>query len=281
MYTRNCEVKKDIDVPHGMSRIAMGVEYFGAGYNGFQRQKSAPKTIQSELEQAISSVANENITLVCAGRTDAGVHASGQVIHFDTVSSRPDIGWLRGVNTKLSPDVRVHWVKDVGFEFHARFSANSRTYRYFLGVGETFSSIMASRITWCKFALDVEKMHEAAQSLKGEHDFSSFRASQCQAASPIRHIWDIQVVESGPMLMLEVTANAFLHHMVRNIVGALIEVGRGGKPVGWLKDLLLIKDRTQAAPTAKPDGLYLVNVSYPDEMNLPQEALGPYFFHEK
>ena len=260
-----------------MSRVALGLEYAGAEFNGFQRQASAANTVQARLEEALSSVANEAISLVCAGRTDAGVHATAQVVHFDTFAQRPEKAWVLGTNTKLPDAIRVLWAKSVDPVFHARFSATKRRYRYVIRCARVRSAILGRQVTHCSDWLDIEAMHAAAQSLIGEHDFSAFRASQCQAASPVRTIEFIRWQRSGDLLCMDIQANAFLHHMVRNIVGSLMEIGRGRRPVAWLAELLAGGDRRLAAPTASPWGLYLCDVSYPECFQLPRTDLGPAF----
>ncbi|MFT5084264.1 MAG: tRNA pseudouridine38-40 synthase [Lentisphaeria bacterium] len=277
MYKRNCELKSGIVFPEGMSRIALGIEYNGAGFSGFQKQLTAANTVQSSLEMALSKIANEEISLICAGRTDAGVHATEQVVHFDTAAIRLDRAWVQGANTQLPDEVRVHWAKPVAPEFHARFSAMSRTYRYVAYCGEVRPASLNKQVTWTKYDLDQEKMQSAARFLEGEHDFSSFRASQCQAKSPIRRIEHINFFQKNRLLVMEVKANAFLHHMVRNIVGVLMEVGRGAKSSTWPLEILQLKDRTKAAATASPSGLYLVKVEYPLSFNLPRHPVGPMY----
>lgn len=279
-YSRNAELKPGMLFPEGMHRIALGVEYLGSAYQGFQKQQTAPNTVQAELEAAISSVANEPVTLVCAGRTDAGVHASGQVIHFDTLSLRPAKAWVQGVNTHLPDDIRIHWSLDTGPTFHARFSAVSRTYRFVFSSSPVRSAVMQKMVTWTGYPLDARLMNDAVQRLLGEHDFSAFRAAQCQAHSPVRELQAAKVVEVGQFVVLEVRANAFLHHMVRNIAGSLQLVGRGLRPVDWLDELLAGRDRTLAAPTAHPHGLFLTRVEYPQGFGIPSLSMGPAFLPE-
>lgn len=281
MYKRNGEIKDGDEFPEGMQRIALGVEYNGAEFNGFQKQATAPKTVQAALESALSSIANEEITLVCAGRTDAGVHAAEQVVHFDTLAQRPNKAWLHGVNTKLPPEVRVHWVKQVGPTFHARFSATARTYRYVIYADAIKPACLNKQVTWTSYSLDQHAMAEAAKVLEGEHDFSAFRSSQCQANSPVRHIEYIHFYSSARFMVMEIKANAFLHHMVRNIIGSLMEVGRGAKQKSWLERVLAGRDRNLAAATAAPWGLYFVRAHYPVEFGLPETALGPIFIGDR
>lgn len=279
-YTRNGEVVADTVWPEAMHRIALGVEYKGADFHGFQVQPSGVKTVQQALEHALSRVADEPITLVCAGRTDAGVHATNQVIHFDTLSVRPEKAWLRGTRPHLPDTISIRWAKEVVPQFHARFSALNRTYRYLLSDAKAPPALLHDQVTWSPRPLDMELMQKAAAYLVGQHDFTSFRATQCQAKSPVRKIEYLHLVRRGDLIVLEVQANAFLHHMVRNIVGALSAVGAGDKPPEWVADVLAARDRSAAAATAKPYGLYLVGVDYPAAFDLPTSSPGPLFFAE-
>ncbi|MDF0535423.1 tRNA pseudouridine(38-40) synthase TruA [Shewanella yunxiaonensis] len=257
-------------------RIALGVEYDGSGYFGWQKQAEVD-SVQGQLERALSIVANEPIELQCAGRTDAGVHATGQVVHFDTTAIRNDGAWTLGVNANLPDNIAVRWMKVVPEDFHARFSATARRYRYIIYNHNFRPGILRLGVSHYHGELDVAKMHEAAQYLLGENDFTSFRAVQCQSKTPFRNLHRISVSRQGMYVIVDVEANAFLHHMVRNIVGSLLEVGLGNQPVDWLGQLLALKDRTKAAATAKPHGLYLVHVTYPEHFNLPTVAAGPLF----
>lgn len=257
--------------------MALQVEYNGSLYHGFQKQSSTPHTVQAHLEKAISFVANSDTCLVCAGRTDTGVHATLQWVHFDVQVTRPIKAWVEGVNTKLPDGIRIQQAVEVPLAFHARFSALSRTYQYALVQGRVRPAILAANVTWVSKPLKIDLMQEAGQILVGEHDFSSFRASQCQAKSPVRRIQHLQFFQQGPFVVMEVRANAFLHNMVRNIVGALLEIGRGGKNQQWLKDLLIAKNRSCAPATAPPFGLYLVGVEYPVEFSLPTDIVRPLF----
>lgn len=275
MYTRNCEIKPGRDFPRGMQRIALGLEYCGTQFHGFQIQQSAAETIQAHLHRALSKVADEEITLVCAGRTDAGVHATEQVVHFDTLSNRPDQAWTLGANALLPPGISIHWAKPVSSNFHARFSAVSRRYRYLILNRPTRPAIQSDTITWFKRPLNFNNMLEAASVLVGEHDFSALRASQCQAKSPVRSVYNLRMAQQGELIAIDIQANAFLHHMVRNIAGCLLTIGAGDKEVGWMKTVLDSGDRNKAAATASPRGLYLVGVEYPEEFNLPHLPLGP------
>jgi tRNA pseudouridine38-40 synthase len=245
-----------------MSRIVLGIEYDGSLFSGWQYQIEQ-RTVQGELEKALSRVADHQIVVHCAGRTDSGVHALEQVVHFDTKATRNLKSWIMGGNTNLPEDVRIIWARNAVDDFHARFSAIARFYRYVILNRKMKSALMRSQVTWCYNALDENKMHVAAQALIGEHDFSSFRAQGCQSKSPNRLMHFINVYRQGEQVIIELSANAFLHHMVRNIAGVLMDIGMGKQSVSWTRELLEIKDRTQAAVTAPPYGLYLAGVYYP------------------
>lgn len=249
-------------------RIAIGIEYDGTAYNGWQRQRTG-LGVQACLEDALSVVADERIEVTCAGRTDTGVHASGQVGHFDTQSDRSERGWLLGANSNLPDDVNVTWVKPVADDFHARFSATARSYKYVILNRLVRSALYRRRAWWVYQPLDHLRMHEAAQILAGEHDFSSFRAAGCQASGPVREVQSISVRRDGDWIVLEVTANAFLQHMVRNITGTLVAIGSGEEQVDWITELLEQRDRTRGGVAAPPHGLTLVRVDYPDEFAIP------------
>ena len=244
-------------------RYVMGVEYDGTNYYGFQSQDNPQlETIQQKLEEAISSVADHNISIIPAGRTDAGVHATNQVIHFDTDAIREDHAWLMGVNTNLPKDISVKWINRVADDFHARYSAKYRKYQYFIFNSPVRSALWHQKATVIYTSLDEKKMHVAAQSFIGEHDFTSFRSAQCQSKTAMRNIHHIKIERMGLFVLVEIQANAFLHHMVRNIVGVLLEIGAGKKDIKWAKEVLEIKNRKYAGVTAPPDGLYLVEVGY-------------------
>jgi tRNA pseudouridine38-40 synthase len=255
-----------------MTRIVLGLEYDGSAYSGWQWQRNR-RSVQVALEQALSNVANQPITVICAGRTDAGVHALEQVVHFDTEVERDLHAWLLGGNTYLPEDVRIIWVKAAVGDFHARYSAIARFYRYVILNRPVKSALLRQQATWCYPPLDADKMHEAAQHLLGTHDFSSFRAQGCQSKSPCRIMYFIDVYRENDKVIMDISANAFLHHMVRNIAGVLMEIGAGKQPVDWTQYLLLAKDRKLAARTAPPEGLYLGGVYYPDAFGLTKNPI--------
>tara|TARA_R110001583_G_scaffold112917_3_gene263074 strand:- start:4338 stop:5123 length:786 start_codon:yes stop_codon:yes gene_type:complete len=257
-------------------RIALGIEYDGAAYYGWQRQKEVI-SVQQKLEEALSIIANHPITVNCAGRTDAGVHGTGQVVHFDTDANRKEVAWTLGTNANLPDDIAVRWVKQVDDTFHARFSATARRYRYIIYNAPFRPGILRSGLSHYHASLDESLMQTAGQHLLGEQDFTSFRALHCQANSPIRSIEFLNITRRADFIIIDIKANAFLHHMVRNIAGSLIEIGRGNQPVDWLSTLLKLKDRSKAAATAKPGGLYLVEVDYPEQFALPKPSIGPLF----
>lgn len=263
----------------GAGRVVCGVQYDGSSYHGWQKQNSGVSSVQAVVEGALSSIANETIEIVCAGRTDAKVHATGQVVHFDTTATRPEDAWIKGVNSKLPSGVAVDWVKATSHDFHARFSATARRYRYLIYNNSIKPAHLNNLLTWSHWNLDEEKMHEAAQYLLGELDFSSFRAAQCQSNTPYRNIHFINVTRKNNLIEIDIQANAFLHHMVRNIVGVLMHVGCGRAPVGWVEEVLFAKNRCEAAITAPPFGLYLVDVNYPIEYSLPKKECGPFFIN--
>jgi tRNA pseudouridine38-40 synthase len=255
-------------------RIALGIEYDGTAYNGWQRQRVGDG-VQEHLENALTQVANEPIEVVCAGRTDAGVHATGQVVHFDANNERSERGWLLGANTNMPDDIAVTWAQVVSDEFHARFSALSRSYRYIILNCLVRSALNRHRAWWVYQPLDAERMHAAAQAIAGKHDFSAFRAAGCQAATASREIFSIAVTRVGDKIYLDVTANAFLQHMVRNIAGTLVAIGAGELPVEAMRSILDSRDRKQGGVAAPPHGLTLVSVAYPDEFRLPKKVNMP------
>lgn len=256
-------------------RIAFGVEYDGTGFHGWQTQERGVRTVQAVLEQAIARVADHPVRVHCAGRTDAGVHALGQVIHFDTGARRSERAWVLGTNVNLPPDCSVVWARPVDAAFHARFSATARHYRYRILNRPTRSALGRDRALWVHQALDLARMREAASHLVGEHDFTSFRAVACQAKSPIRRVHYLDLEARGGLIELRIGANGFLHHMVRNIVGVLVAIGRGEAPTDWTRELLEVRDRTLGGVTASPQGLYFVRVDYPEGFGLPRAPMGP------
>lgn len=257
-----------------LMKLAACIEYDGTTFCGWQRLSHA-NTVQTEVEKALSYVANEPIEAVCAGRTDSGVHASGQIIHFETQAERPMRGWLFGSNVKLPDGVSLRWVQPVADDFHARFSALSRRYRYVILNRWAKPAILKRQVAWYHHALDADAMHLAAQALIGEHDFSSFRASGCQATHARREIRSLEVSRKGDFIYVDIVANAFLHHMVRNIVGSLLEVGGGEQKVEWMAELLAKQDRTLGGMTAPASGLYFVYVEYPARFELPANYILP------
>ena len=255
-------------MPNPGMRIAIGIEYDGTAYNGWQRQRTG-LGVQERLEQALSEVADEPVEVTCAGRTDTGVHASGQVAHFDTVAERSERGWLLGANSNLPDDICVTWVKLIDDDFHARYSATARRYQYRILNRLVRSALYRHRAWWVHQDLDHRRMHDAAQALVGEHDFSAFRAAGCQASNARREITGILVERNGDWIVLDIMANAFLQHMVRNITGTLVAIGSGEEDVAWAAQVLESRDRTRAGMAAPPHGLTLVQVCYPDAFGIP------------
>lgn len=261
----------------GAGRVALAFEYDGRNFHGWQLQKSGVRSVEAELTRAVARVANHPVDLVCAGRTDAGVHASYQIAHFDTPSIRNLRSWVMGINTALPDDISVHWAGNGVGDFHARFSATYRRYRYVIYNHPVRPGIQRGQVSWTFRPLDAERMHAAAQALAGEHDFSSFRAAGCQSRTPVRFLERIAVTRKRDFVVIDVQANAFLHHMVRNIAGALMAVGSGKQRPEWIHEILVARDRTAAGVTAPPHGLYLVDVGYPDEFRVPLAECGPGF----
>ncbi len=256
-------------------RVALGLEYDGRFFEGWQTQPSG-RTVQDHLQEAIFKFTGEKVNAVCAGRTDAKVHASGQVVHIDTECERNDFSWVRGLNSYLEPTVAVRWAQYVPESFHARFSAVSRTYQYWISNEPVRSPLLAGRTGWVFRPLDEEKMQEGANYLLGEHDFSSFRAAGCQSKTPIKTVNFINIERRGRFIKVELQANAFLYHMVRNIVGCLVYIGSGARAPEWMAEVLAAKKREKAAPTFFPSGLYLTGVGYPEEFRLPQCGASPF-----
>lgn len=268
-------------IPAG-TRVACRIEYDGSHYNGWQSQPHAGVvTVQDQLESALAEIANAPVRTHCAGRTDSGVHAFSQIIHFETPVARSCKAWVIGSNAVLPRDIRIHWAAAVPGDFHARFSAQSRRYRYVIANTPIRPALLQGQLTWYRRNLDAVAMHNASQALLGERDFSAFRAASCQSRTPMRNVQFIEVWRRGDFVILEVEANAFLHHMVRNIAGALLAVGDGRKPTGWIAELLVGRDRSVAAETAPAGGLYLVDVTYPAHYGLPGTPYGPLLLGEK
>ena len=254
-----------------MPRIVLSIEYDGSGFEGWQSQPHG-RTVQDVLQTAIAEIAGHEIALSCAGRTDTGVHATVQIAHFDTDTIRPLSAWVRGVNAHLPATVCVRWAQEVDDSFHARFSAYARRYRYVLLNRPVRPAILAGKVGWQHAPLNLPRMQDAAHLLLGEHDFSAFRAAQCQANSPVRVLNLASVRRTGDLIVFDFEANGFLHHMIRNLVGALIFIGKGEAESAWMGELLKMKDRQLAPPTFSPAGLYLCGVSYPDRWHLPGEG---------
>jgi len=248
-------------------KIALGVEYDGSAFHGWQYQGDV-RSVQEELEQALSKVADHPVTVHCAGRTDTGVHATGQVVHFETRAKRTIRSWILGSNTNLPDDISISWAKEMPEDFNARFSAVGRHYRYSIINRPFRSALWRHRAVWVHHPLDVPRMRRAAHPLIGTHDFSSYRALGCQAKHPVRTLHRLEVGRSGELVTIEVHANAFLHHMVRNIAGVLIAIGKGDQAEHWAREILELRDRTRGGVTAPPHGLCLTRVDYPDEYGL-------------
>ena len=258
-------------------RIALGIEYDGSRYHGWQAQEPGVDSVQARVDAAVSRVADHDLKVVCAGRTDAGVHATGQVVHFDTTAVRDARAWVQGVTSRLPDDIAVRWAVNVSDDFHARFSAFARRYRYVILNEPVRPAILGAHVSWNFRPLDVERMQAGGRHLLGENDFSAFRAAGCQSHSPMRHLSELNVRRHGNLVVIEVRANAFLHHMVRNIAGVLMDVGSGRQSPEWVAELLAGRDRGKASPTAPPYGLYLVQVEYPEHFGIPRQTPGPFF----
>jgi tRNA pseudouridine38-40 synthase len=252
-------------------RIALGISYNGQAYQGWQSQLSG-QTVQDQVEKALSRLAAQPVSTLCCGRTDAGVHALMQVVHFDTDSIRREVSWVRGTNALLPRDISIEWASEVPTSFHCRANALSRRYAYLVYESPVRPSIDAGRVGWVMAPLDIERMRVAAQQLIGEHDFSSFRASQCQALSPVKRMLRLDISRRGAYWRFEFEANAFLHHMIRNIMGCLIAVGSGKQPPDWMAAVLLARQRKVAAPTFSPDGLYFLGPRYDARWGLPEHT---------
>jgi tRNA pseudouridine38-40 synthase len=252
-------------------RVALGIEYDGSAFCGWQTQPSGC-AVQDKLEAALSQIAGERVTTVCAGRTDAGVHALAQVVHFDSAAERPPGAWVRGTNAVLPAGLAVTWARVVSGDFHARYSALGRCYRYVLLNRPVRPAVDRTRVGWFHLPLALDRMQRAARMLIGEHDFSAFRSSECQARTPLRRLTCIELERRGNYVIFDFCANAFLHHMARNIVGCLVYVGKGRYPPEWVAEVLASRDRTRAAPTFDAAGLYLLRVDYDPVWELPGTA---------
>jgi tRNA pseudouridine38-40 synthase len=259
-----------------MPRIAIGIEYDGSRFCGWQTQPSG-RAVQDALERSLAEIAGERVDTICAGRTDAGVHALEQVVHFDCAAQRPRSAWVRGTNALLGEGAAVIWAQPVAPEFHARYAARERHYRYVLLNHITRPALNARRVGWFHLPLDLERMRAGASYLTGEHDFSAFRSAECQAKSPVRDLRRLEIRRSGDYVVFDLAANAYLHHMVRNIVGCLVYVGKGKYDPPWIAEVLAGRDRRLAAPTFDAAGLYLVEVCYEDKWGLPQGYRCPWF----
>ncbi len=255
-------------------RYALALEYDGSDFLGWQKHHTGA-TVQAAVEKALSFVANEPVQVVCSGRTDARVSAGCQIVHFDSNVPRTERAWLLGANTQLPDSVRGLWIKQVPDEFHARYGARARRYRYSLLIRPIKPAINRQFLSWTHHALNAERMHEAAQMILGEQDFSAFRTVHCQAKHPVRHLQQLDVRQDGERMYFDVQANAFLHHMVRNLVGSLVLIGKHEQPVTWMKTLLDGKDRAVAGPTASAEGLMFLGALYPREWALPESVSLP------
>jgi len=257
-------------------KIALALEYDGTQYHGWQFQKNA-SSVQQEVETALSKIACEPIKVFCAGRTDKGVHATLQVVHFETKVLRDLNAWILGTNSHLPNTINIVWATEVSEDFHARFSAKSRAYHYVIYNNAIRPSHFYQGVTWYPYPLDAQLMQTGANYLIGEHDFTSFRDKECQAKHPVRTIEFIDIKRCGKLIIIHIKANAFLHHMVRNIVGTLLPIGQGHEPPQWCQSVLFAKKRSAAGITSRPNGLYLTQVSYPTVFNLPSHQRLPWF----
>lgn len=261
-----------------MTRIALGLGYTGSQFHGWQFQKDSLPTVQQAFENALSRVADQPVRVTCAGRTDSGVHATQQVVHFDTTAVRADKAWVLGVNAHLPDSVAVSWSRQVPDEFDARFSATARHYLYCIYNHPVRPGVGPGLFTREHRPLAADAMHAAAQALCGENDFTSYRAAKCQSNTPMRNVHAVSVHRAGDLVLISITANAFLHHMVRNIAGVLLDIGAGEKAIDWAGELLAARDRNLGSVTAAPDGLYLVDVHYPKQFGIPAGPCLPHFF---
>lgn len=259
-------------------RYALCVEYSGANYRGWQIQREGDvPSVQATVEKALSRIANAEVHVICAGRTDARVNATYQIIHFDSPVERDERAWVLGTNTNMPDDIAIQWAKRVPDSFHARFSALERRYRYLIYSHPVKPGLMPQGVTWTYKTMDIERMQEAARYLVGSHDFTSYRAVGCQAHSPVRDVRQLDIYQAGKLVVIDVRANAFLHHMIRNFAGVLMKIGCGEAEPIWAKEVLDARDRRQGGVTAPPFGLYFVDAIYPEEFELPKSEIGPYF----
>ncbi len=253
-----------------MTRIALGIEYDGSTAHGWQYQSHDPNTLQQAVESALSQVADHPVRVICSGRTDAGVHACQQVVHFDSEAVRSERAWVLGSNRYLPPTISIQWAKPISDDFHARFVAKARRYRYLIYNSSVRQALLSRQLTWFHHPLDADRMHQAAQSLVGTHDFTSYRAVACQAKQPVRTIESVRVTRKGAVVAIDIKANGFLQHMVRNITGVLLPIGQGLSEIGWAQAVLEAKDRRVGGVTAPPYGLYFVGPEYDDIFDIPQ-----------
>lgn len=258
-----------------MQRYALGIEYCGTHYRGWQTQQDGVPSIQGTLEQVLSKVANHTVLLHGAGRTDAGVHATNMVAHFDSAAERSDYGWIRGCNSQLPKDISIQWIQRIDDTFHARFQATARRYRYIIYQAAQRPALLHKQVTHINCPLDFQAMLQAAIKFEGTHNFESFRASACQSKQPVRHVTHCKLSQHGPFIILDIQADGFLHHMVRNIVGCLLDVGQHVHSIAHIDTIFAAEDRKAAGKTASADGLYFIQAHYPDHFQLPHISLGP------
>lgn len=258
-----------------MQRYAIGIEFCGTNYRGWQTQQAGILSIQETLEHSLSRVANHPVVLHGAGRTDAGVHATNMVAHFDSASERSDYGWIRGTNSQLPDDISIQWIQRMDMAFHARFKATARRYRYVIYQAAQKPALLYRQVTHVRHPLDIKAMQHAALKFEGTHNFESFRAAACQSNQPVRHVKHCRFTAHGPFLVLDIEADGFLHHMVRNIVGCLLDVGQGVHDIDHIDQIFAAEDRKAAGITAPADGLYFIQATYPEHFQLPQVMLGP------
>ena len=262
-----------------MQRFAIGIEFCGSQYRGWQTQQTGVPSVQLTVEQVLSRIANHAVAVHAAGRTDAGVHATNMIAHFDSHALRPERGWLMGANSQLPKDIAIQWIQAVNDDFHARFKAVARRYRYVIYNAPHRPALLAQQVTHVYQPLDVAKMMAAARKFEGTHNFNSFRAAACQSNQPVRHVQHCRLMQHGAYLVLDIQADGFLHHMVRNIVGCLLEIGRGEYDLDQIDAMFAAQDRRAAGITAPADGLYFVQALYPEQFQLPQVNLGPHWLN--